>query len=175
MKKYLAHIITGCRLAAAPYLLGCAGLSRGFMAVFIFCGLTDVADGAAARRLGTESRLGAGLDTLADLLVYAALFRLLLLRGLLPGWFTWWLAACLALQAAAAAAEALKSGSFLFRHTLSSKVMGLALFALAFVIGSPLFRPYLLGLGLIFSWSALEAALWQAPSLREEGEFSHAE
>ena len=175
MKKRLAHIITGCRMAAALYLFGCDEVSRGFLAVFVFCGLTDVADGVVARRFAAESRLGALLDTLADLLVYAALGRILLGRGLLPGWFLCWLGACLAVQLAAAAAELLKSGRFLFRHTLSSKVLGLALFLLVFAADLPLLRPYLLALGLIFTWSAVEAALWQAPSLRAEAAFSQTE
>lgn len=166
MKRHLANIITCCRIAAAAWLFGFNELNWGFMALFIFCGVSDVLDGPLARSLGTASPAGARLDTLGDGLTYAALFRVLLRQHLLPPWIAGWLGAALLLQLLAALLGLVLGRGFCFPHTFSSKIMGFSLFVLAFIRDPLRLRPYLLLLGLIFSWSALEALLWQLPGTR---------
>ncbi|MDJ0867319.1 MAG: CDP-alcohol phosphatidyltransferase family protein [Myxococcota bacterium] len=71
----VANLLSGARIAAAPALLAAAwcGQAGLFLAGLCAAFATDVADGFAARRLGQTSELGARLDSLGDLLLYAVL------------------------------------------------------------------------------------------------------
>ncbi len=54
-----------------------------FLAVYLFCGVTDVADGFIARRFQAESKFGAKLDSLGDFTFFmSALFSLFILAGI---------------------------------------------------------------------------------------------
>jgi cardiolipin synthase len=55
-------------------------------AVVIFAGLTDWADGTAARRLGVSGRVGVILDPLADKVMLVVLFLSLAFVRLIPIW-----------------------------------------------------------------------------------------
>ena len=66
MKKYIANIITGSRIAFSLPLLFIPLSSKWFYILYLFCGLTDMIDGTVARKTGTLSNFGARLDTVAD-------------------------------------------------------------------------------------------------------------
>ena len=68
MKKYIANIVTGSRKIFSLPLLLVPLLSVWFYLLYLFCGLTDMIDGAIARKTGAVSKFGARLDTVADLL-----------------------------------------------------------------------------------------------------------
>jgi CDP-diacylglycerol---glycerol-3-phosphate 3-phosphatidyltransferase len=82
---WLPNAITIGRLAGLPVLLGVLIAAEGptsglAAAIFAVLGVSDLADGFLARRLGAESRFGRIADPLADrLLVLVALAGLLLL------------------------------------------------------------------------------------------------
>ena len=67
MKKYIANIITGSRIVFSLPLLFISLSSAWFYILYLFCGLTDMIDGAIARKTGAVSKFGAKLDTVADL------------------------------------------------------------------------------------------------------------
>lgn len=54
--------------------------------LFIFAGFSDAVDGFLAKRFDWRSRLGALLDPIADKLLVAGVFVVLVQVGLLPGW-----------------------------------------------------------------------------------------
>jgi cardiolipin synthase len=63
------------------------------LAVFLAAALTDLLDGYVARQRGSQSRLGAFLDPMADKLLLVTMFVMLTLPGIgsanrLPLWFT---------------------------------------------------------------------------------------
>ena len=60
-----------------------AGLA---LAVFALAALSDLADGALARRQGSTSDLGAFLDPLADKLLVGGSLAALAVRGVVPAW-----------------------------------------------------------------------------------------
>ncbi len=62
----LANIITGVRIICSVVLLFCTPLSGMFYVVYLTAGLTDMADGAIARRTNSVSEFGTKLDTFAD-------------------------------------------------------------------------------------------------------------
>ena len=66
MKKYIANIITGSRIIFSLPLVFIPLSSAWFYVFYIFCGLTDMIDGAIARKTGAVSKFGARLDTVAD-------------------------------------------------------------------------------------------------------------
>lgn len=67
----MANIITIVRVACSIALLFCPALSTPFYILYLTAGLTDMLDGAVARKTGSVSEFGAQLDTVADL-VFAA-------------------------------------------------------------------------------------------------------
>lgn len=62
------------------------GYQGAALAVFATAALTDLLDGYVARRHGSQSRLGAFLDPLADKLLMTASFVTLAALGALPFW-----------------------------------------------------------------------------------------
>ena len=66
MKKHIANIITGSRVAFSLPLLFIPLTSAWFYVLYMFCGLTDMIDGTIARKTGAVSNFGAKLDTAAD-------------------------------------------------------------------------------------------------------------
>lgn len=59
--------------------------SAWFYILYLFCGFTDMIDGKVARKTGAVSRLGARLDTAADLLfLFVCLIKILPLLHVLP-------------------------------------------------------------------------------------------
>ena len=91
MKKQLANIISLSRVAGSIVLFCCKSLSKTFLAVYIFCGLTDLIDGPVARKTNSTSTLGATLDTVGDVLTYLALTKILIVKKLVPWWILVWI------------------------------------------------------------------------------------
>ena len=74
MTVNVANLVTACRIALAPVLLGLAwrGQERLFLACLVVSLASDVIDGQIARRFNLASDLGTRLDSWADLLTYAS-------------------------------------------------------------------------------------------------------
>ena len=66
MKKHIANIITGSRIIFSLLLVFIPLSSAWFCVFYLFCGLTDMIDGAIARKTGSVSKFGARLDTVTD-------------------------------------------------------------------------------------------------------------
>lgn len=119
------------RLAAAPALFGLAWFgSTGapFLGLFLLAFLSDVFDGIVARRLGVSTEGLRRADSVADVVLYAAvlasawLARQAELLALAPA-----LLAMLGAQILAWLVSALRFGRLPSYHTWSSKAWGLAL------------------------------------------------
>ncbi len=72
-KKDIPNCITSVRMAGAVVLFFVKPFSLLFYAIYTACGITDVFDGFAARRLKAVSDFGSLLDSIADLVFYAAM------------------------------------------------------------------------------------------------------
>jgi CDP-diacylglycerol--glycerol-3-phosphate 3-phosphatidyltransferase len=79
----LPNLLSGFRLAAAPFLLflGWQGYSRAYLVILILSFLTDALDGYLARKLKQETQLGVMLDTWGDVAIYIA--------APLAAWWLW--------------------------------------------------------------------------------------
>ncbi len=130
-----ANVLTSMRIALSGVLLLLKPLSPAFYFVYALAGLTDMLDGAVARKTGTESRVGEMLDSAADLVFAAvALARLLpIYKEEIPFWL--WAAAAFIvyLKVKNAIAGYFMHGKILSMHTALNRLTGLALFALPFV------------------------------------------
>lgn len=126
--KNTANAITASRIVLAASILFLPALSAEFFAVYSLCGLSDMADGFIARKTGTESELGAKLDSIADtVFVFACLIKLLPKYRLnTPLWI--WIGAIATLQLI----NIIRAEKFELLHTKANKITGLMLFALPF-------------------------------------------
>ena len=132
--KHPADLLTLSRMAGSIAIILCKPLSPAFWALYVFCGLTDMLDGSAARRTHSESEFGKKLDTGADALFAAACLVKLLPVLHFPLWVWLW-AACIA---------AGKLGSWIYHfvkmkqfpaiHSRANKAAGVMLFLLPFTL-----------------------------------------
>lgn len=91
MKKYIANIITGSRVAFNLPLLFIPLSSVWFYIFYLFCRLTDMIDGAIARKMVAVSKFGAILDTVADFLfMFVCSIKILPLMQI-PIWLWVWI------------------------------------------------------------------------------------
>ena len=72
MKKQIANMITGFRILCSIVLILLPVFSVQFYIVYLVCGLSDMADGAVARRTNSTSSFGSKLDTAADIIFVVA-------------------------------------------------------------------------------------------------------
>lgn len=87
-KLAVPSLLTAVRLLALPgvILLSLRGLRLEAIGLYALILLSDVVDGWAARRLGSETRFGAFFDVLADMVVILGLLSMLGARGTIPAW-----------------------------------------------------------------------------------------
>jgi cardiolipin synthase len=86
--KHIPNLLSLARLALAPYvfILLVRREYRTVLVLFAIAGLTDFLDGLAARKFGSTSRLGAGLDPVADKVLLSGTFLTLALTGAIETW-----------------------------------------------------------------------------------------
>jgi cardiolipin synthase len=86
--KHIPNLLSLARLALAPYVfvLLVRREYRTVLVLFAIAGLTDFLDGLAARKFGSTSRLGAGLDPVADKVLLSGTFLTLALTGAIEAW-----------------------------------------------------------------------------------------
>lgn len=86
----LANWLTTLRILLIPVFVSLLVYRQipAALAVFCLASVTDLLDGYIARRRGSQSRLGAFLDPLADKLLLTTSFVTLTYLSLLPFWIT---------------------------------------------------------------------------------------
>ena len=120
----IADILTVSRIIFSVMLPFFPQHSFTFAVLYLFCGVTDVLDGLAARKLHTESEKGAMLDSAADL-VFAAVYALKILPSLpVPLWIWIWTV----MIAGTKITGIMIAGRI--EHSLGNKLTGLLLFLL---------------------------------------------
>ena len=85
----LANLLTLARLGLAPFVIRAIlhGWHTEALALFALAAVTDVLDGAAARRLGLATRTGEYLDPVADKVLLSGVFLALAGARIVPWWF----------------------------------------------------------------------------------------
>ena len=124
----MANIITSIRIALSAALLLCPALSPVFYELYIAAGVSDMIDGAVARRTGTVSELGSRLDTIADIIFTAACLIKLLPALDVPVWLYIWTAVIAMIKLFNIATGYIRQKRFIAVHSVMNKVTGGLLF-----------------------------------------------
>ena len=130
MKKYIANIITGSRVAFSLPLLFIPLSSALFYILYLFCGLTDMIDGAIARKTGAVSKFGARLDTVADFVfMFVCSIKILPIMHI-PAWLWVWIIIVALIKIFNIALVFIQKKKLLSIHSVLNKTTGFALFLL---------------------------------------------
>ena len=133
----MANVLTIGRIALSIALLIPATFSPAFFALYVLAGATDMLDGYIARRTGTESDLGAKLDSIADLILVVVCLVKILPAIPVPTWLWIWAAAIVLVKAVNAISGFVVEKRLVMPHTMANKVAGFVVFLVPFAI--PLF------------------------------------
>ena len=126
----MANIITGIRIVLSVVLMFCQALSPTFYALYIAAGISDMIDGAVARKTGTNSEFGSRLDTGADI-VFVAVCLIKLLPVLhVPVWLYIWIAIIAFIKVANIAVGFVGQKELISVHSMMNKLTGGMLFVL---------------------------------------------
>lgn len=131
----MANIITGIRIICSLALLFCPAFSVPFYLLYIVAGLSDMLDGPIARKTGTVSEFGSGLDAAADLiLVVVCLVKLLPILEI-EIWMYIWIVVIAVIKAINIISGFIVQGRFVSVHSVMNKITGALLFILPLTIG----------------------------------------
>ena len=172
--RHLPNALSLARLLAAPVLIGLAlaGCECAFAVLLIAALVTDVLDGWIARRFHLQSRVGAALDSTADVTTFvAAAFGIVVFHNQV--WQQHFLAISLVLGAwlIECTLALFRYGRLSSFHTYASKAAGYALgffIAALFVFGFAAWLFYA-AVALSFASTAEELLLlWRLPQWRAD-------
>lgn len=129
-KAGAANLITGIRILCSIALLFCPVLSTAFFVLYLVAGLTDMIDGAVARKTGTASEFGARLDTAADF-IFVVICLIKLLPTLdIPVWLSIWTAVIALIKVINIISGYVMGKRFVSVHSLMNKITGILLLVL---------------------------------------------
>lgn len=134
LKKNLANIVSASRIAGSIVLFFMSDITNAFLAVYIFCGFTDIIDGPIARKTNNTSLIGATLDTVGDVLTYLALTKILIKKSLVPTWILIWILSAGAVFGIGAFISKHRFKKLYLPHTYLGKTFGLVVFVLPIAI-----------------------------------------
>ena len=130
----MANIITGIRIVCSMALLFCPVFSPLFWALYLTAGLSDMADGAAARKTGTVSEFGSKFDTAADFVLVAVCLIKLIPVVHVPIWLTVWVIVIAVIKAINLISGYVMRKEMVALHTAMNKVTGILLFVLPLTV-----------------------------------------
>lgn len=130
IKKQLANIITSLRIVCSLFLLLYPLFSVGFYILYLLCGVSDMIDGAIARRMGCTSNVGAKLDTIADLVFTIAAFIKFLPIIHIPCWLWVWVGGIAIIKIGNIIWGVIHKHSLISLHSILNKITGVMLFIL---------------------------------------------
>lgn len=126
----MANIITVIRIICSIGILFVPVFSPAFYVLYITAGVSDMTDGAVARKTGTVSEYGSKLDTAADF----ALISVCLIRFIpavdFPTWLIVWIIAIAVIKAINLISGYVMRKELVVLHTVMNKVTGILLFIL---------------------------------------------
>ena len=126
--KRLPNIITVFRFLGAIGFLFFEVKTTAFWVIYFVCGVSDMLDGYLARKLHCESKTGALLDSLADLVfVICCCYKLIPLL-VFPKWLWIWAGAIVAIKVINQISTLVMWKKCFFPHTIANKVAGVLFF-----------------------------------------------
>ena len=126
--RHLPNVISAFRIAGSLGLLFCNVTGWPFWALYALCGISDMVDGSLARKLHAETKSGAVLDSVADI-VFVACCAIRLLPVLeIPTWLWIWAGVIVFIKIVNQVSALAVYKRFCFPHTVANKLTGLLLF-----------------------------------------------
>lgn len=162
--KAIPNCISISRIFFSLILFFVKPLSTVFYVIYIICGLSDIMDGFIARKTGTTSRLGAKIDSMADLVMTGVLLFVLYPIVNPAAQIIVWIISIGIIRAASMVVALKKYKSFAILHTYGNKITGIGLFIF------PILLPYIHATVLMYiicavaSISAIEELIIQLTS-----------
>ena len=104
--------------------------SAWFYILYLFCGLTDMIDGAIARKTGSVSKFGARLDTASDFIFMLVCSIKILPKMHLPIWLWVWIALIAITKIFNIVLVFIRKRKLISIHSVLNKITGFALFLL---------------------------------------------
>ena len=129
--RHWPHVITSLRIAGSISLLFCDVKGWPFWALYVLCGLSDILDGRLARKLHVESKTGAVLDSVADILFVVCCAVRLLQVVEIPVWLWIWAGVIVFIKMVNQVSALVVYKRFCFPHTSANKLTGFLLFLAA--------------------------------------------
>ncbi|MBQ0126189.1 MAG: CDP-alcohol phosphatidyltransferase family protein [Clostridiales bacterium] len=126
----MANAITCIRIACSLGLILCPTFSPWFYVLYIAGGISDVLDGAVARHLGKETKIGARLDTVADVIFVSIMIVKLFLTVVFPTWILIWTAFIAVVKCINVLIGFVRHHRFVAEHTVMNRISGVLLFAI---------------------------------------------
>ena len=126
--KRLPNVISMLRIAGSIGLLFCDVKGWPFWSLYVLCGLSDILDGWLARRLHAESKTGAILDSVSDIVFVACCATRLLPVLEIPAWLWIWAGAIVIIKMVNQISALFVCKRFCFLHTVANKLTGFLLF-----------------------------------------------
>ena len=126
----LANVITSCRILFSVIILLVPVFSPVFYGCYLAAGFTDMIDGTIARKLGTESKFGSQLDTIADIVFVAAAAYKILPVMEIPKSIWIWTGVIALIKIINIISGFVVAKQFVSVHTAANKITGLLLFVL---------------------------------------------
>jgi CDP-diacylglycerol--glycerol-3-phosphate 3-phosphatidyltransferase len=124
----LPNVISVLRIAGSISLLFCDVRGWPFWSLYVLGGLSDIIDGWLARKLHAESKTGAILDSVSDI-VFVACCAISLLPVLeIPMWLWIWAGVIVIIKIVNQISSLVVCKRFCFPHTLANKLTGFLLF-----------------------------------------------
>lgn len=132
--KNIANILSGSRIIISFLLLFFQAMSVPFLILYACCGVTDMLDGAIARKTHTESKLGATLDSIADfiMIVVVSVKLIPVIFWQIPAWCFVMIAVIALIRILSYLIGIAKFHCFASLHTISNKSTGVVLFLFPF-------------------------------------------
>ena len=129
--RHLPNVISVLRIAGSISLLFCDVKGWPFWTLYVLCGLSDILDGWLARKLHVESKTGAVLDSVADILFVVCCAARLLQAVVIPVWLWTWAGVIVFFKIVNQASALVVCKRFCFPHTWANKLTGFLLFLAA--------------------------------------------
>ena len=126
--KQIPNILSILRLLGAICLLLSDPAGAAFRVIYGLCGVSDMVDGYLARRLHTESKTGAVLDSVADICFVACCAIRLVPALQIPTWLWIWAGSIVIIKIINQIFALVAHKRLCFPHTLANKLTGLLLF-----------------------------------------------
>lgn len=127
--RNLPNLLSTIRIIISVFLIIFIHEPIIFLVLYLVCGLSDVLDGYIARLTGTESALGAKLDSIADMFLTGVIFFFLInsYGALLLS--LWPIIVCIGcIRICNIIVAYIKYHNFVILHTYANKATGLLLF-----------------------------------------------